>query len=115
MKLMMGLPYRSKIRRKASSSPRRARAISSSELFIKAPARPLDWPTSLIASIIFNQLVARATKKFQLNRLRTTVSRTDVQFRSALTLTRLAPTTFPTDKLTDYYIRHETFGFLSSL
>src|SRR5215813_12749000 len=52
MKLIMGREYRSKMRRKASSSPRRARAVISCALCILAPARALNGLTRLTASII---------------------------------------------------------------
>src|SRR5436853_7456718 len=52
MKLMIGREYRSKMSRKASSSPRRARAVISCALCILAPARALNGLTKLTASII---------------------------------------------------------------
>src|SRR5436853_619343 len=47
------------MRRKASSSPRRARSIRSTELFINAPARVFRRPSKLIASIIWRFIPVR--------------------------------------------------------
>src|SRR6266571_7306629 len=47
MKLIMGLEYRSKIRRNASCSPWQARATRSAELFIRDPANALGCPSRL--------------------------------------------------------------------
>src|SRR6266853_6614311 len=55
MKLITGLEYRSKIRRKASCSPRHARATRSAELFIRdaanapgCPSRVNSWASRFI-------------------------------------------------------------------
>src|SRR5437867_12297950 len=47
MKLIMGLEYRSKIRRNASWSPWHARATRSAELFIRDPANAPGCPSRL--------------------------------------------------------------------
>src|SRR5439155_14735577 len=47
MKLIMGLEYRSKIRRNASCSPWHARATRSAELFIRDPANAPGCPSRL--------------------------------------------------------------------
>src|SRR5207302_4307126 len=47
MKLIMGLEYRSKIRRNASWSPWQARATRSAELFIRDPANAPGCPSRL--------------------------------------------------------------------
>src|SRR6266567_1892848 len=47
MKLIMGLEYRSKIRRNASWSPWQARPTRSAELFIRDPANASGCPSRL--------------------------------------------------------------------